>query len=150
MKGSSTQSVYILCRNHEDVCSCFWTYFLCFSKCAAAPRNISMIFNESAAASEKISMNNCFWNLLKLGSHWAINNDIWRYLLGDHFLTPVWTFLSLNIAKLSLNIVKYRSTPISNIFDKYCQITSRFMTHSIEFQVFSKDATSKVKTQWAK
>ena len=45
---------------------------------------------------------------IKLGSHYAINDDIWRYLLGDNFLAPVWTFLSSNIAKLSLNIVQLK------------------------------------------
>ena len=41
--------------------------FLCFSKCVAASRNISMFFNERAASSEKIlttaferKMCNCF------------------------------------------------------------------------------------------
>ena len=51
------------------------------------------------------------------------------------------------MAKLSLNIVKYRPTQISKVFDKYRQISSRFMTHSIEFQMLTKDAASKIKTK---
>ena len=48
-----TKGVYILCRNREDLCSCFWTCFLCFSKCVAAPRCISMFRKERATASER-------------------------------------------------------------------------------------------------
>ena len=36
---------------------------------------------------------------------------------------------------------------MSKVFDKYCQISWRFMTHYIEFQMLSKDAASKIKTQ---
>ena len=49
--------------------------------------------------------------------------------------------------QISLNIVKYRSTQISKVFDKYRQISSMLMTYSIEFQVISKDAASKVKNE---
>ena len=56
-------------------------------------------------------------------------------------------FLSSNIAKLLLNITKYRSTQISKVFDKYRQISSRFMMYSIKFQMLSKDAASKITTQ---
>ena len=87
---------------------------------------------------------------IKLGSHYAINDDIWRYLLGDNFLATVWTILSSDIAKISLNIVKYRSTQISKVFDKYRQISSRFMTYSTEFQMLSKDAACEIKLRWAK
>ena len=52
--------------------------------------------------------------------------------------------------KLSLNITKYRSTQISKVFDKYRQISSRFMTYSIEFQMLSKKAASKITTQVSK
>ena len=83
--------------------------------------------------------------IIKVGSHYAINGDIWPYLLGDNFLAQVWTFLSSNIDKLSLNIVKYRSTQISKFFDKYRQMSSRFRTYSIEFQMLSKDAVSEIK-----
>ena len=79
-----------------------------------------------------------------------MNDDIWLYLLGDNFLVPVWTFLSSNVAKFSLNIVKYRSTQISKVFDKYRQISLRFMTDSVEFQTISKDAVSERKLQVSK
>ena len=59
-------------------------------------------------------------------------------------------FLPSNIAKLSLNIVKYRLSQVSKVFDKYRQISSRFMTYSIEFQMLSKDAASKIKIQMSK
>ena len=49
-----TQSVYFLCGNREDLCSCLRKYFLCFSKCVVASRSIFVFFNEQAAASEKI------------------------------------------------------------------------------------------------
>ena len=56
-----TLCVKILCRNREDLCSCFWTYFFNVEDCVAASVNISTFFNERAAASEKISMCDCFW-----------------------------------------------------------------------------------------
>ena len=54
------------------------------------------------------------------------------------------------MVKLSLNIVKYRSAQISKVFDKYREVPSRFMTCSIEFQMLSKEAASKIKTQMSK
>ena len=36
---------------------------------------------------------------------------------------------------------------MSKVFDKYRQISSRFMTYSIEFQMLSKDAACKITTQ---
>ena len=73
-------------------------------------------------------------------------------ILDDIFWTIIFwfqckKFLSSNIAKLSLNIVKYHSTQMSKVFDKYRQILSRFMLYSIEFQMISKDAASKGKLQ---
>ena len=54
---SSAQSVYILCRSREEkLCSCLWTYFLCFSKCVVVPSCISIFFKELVAASER-----CKW-----------------------------------------------------------------------------------------
>ena len=47
--------------------------------------------------------------------------------------------------QILLNIVKYRSTQILKVFGKYRQISSMFMT--IEFQVISKDAASKIKIE---
>ena len=56
-----TQSVYSLCRNREDLCSCFWIYLLLFKECVATSGNISMFFKGRAAASEKIlRKNDCF------------------------------------------------------------------------------------------
>ena len=50
-----TQSVYILCRNREKICAAASEHiFLCFSKCVAAPRCISMFLKERVAASGKI------------------------------------------------------------------------------------------------
>ena len=45
----------------------------------------------------------------------------WRYLMTSFGRI----FLSSNIAKLSLSIVTYRSTQVSEVFDKYCQNRSR-------------------------
>ena len=56
----------------------------------------------------------------------------------------------VNIAKLSLNITKYRSIQISIVFDKYRQVSSRFITYSIEFQMLSKGTASKITTQVSK
>ena len=56
----------------------------------------------------------------------------------------------VNIAKLSLNITKYRSIQISIVFDKYRQVSSRFITYSIEFQILSKGTASKITTQVSK
>ena len=52
----------------------------------------------------------------------------------------------------SSDIAKYRQIFNSNIknSDNYRQIVSRFMTYSIEFQMLSKDATSKTKTKESK
>ena len=47
-------------------------------------------------------------------------------------------------------MTKYRSTQISKVFDKYSQISSRFMTYSTEFQKLSKDAASKITIQVSK
>ena len=49
-----TQSVYILPRNREDLCSCFRIYLLLFKECVAASVNMSMFFKGRAATSEKI------------------------------------------------------------------------------------------------
>ena len=83
----STQSVHILCRNRENLCSCFWTYFVflwllvgvlqCFLRnvwlllkenvqlisflCVAASGIFSMLFNERTAASEKILTSTSEW-----------------------------------------------------------------------------------------
>ena len=98
-----TQSVYILCRNREDLCSCFWKYFLCFSKCVAAPRNISMFFNESAAASEKISMNDCFWK--KMCSWYFLS--VWLLLeTFQYFLMNVQLLLKDINERLLLKSIK--------------------------------------------
>ena len=56
--------------------------------------------------------------------------------------------MHVSVVKYRQIIVKYRqnrSTQISKIFDKYRQISPRFMTHSIEFKMLSKDAASKIK-----
>ena len=49
--------------------------------------------------------------------------------------------------KMDLRLFLPSGNKISKIFDKYCQISSRFTTHSIEFQLLSKDAASEIKTQ---
>ena len=51
------------------------------------------------------------------------------------FWFQVWTFPSSYI-------VKYRATKTSKVFDNYCQISSEFMTDSIELQILSEDAAS--------
>ena len=58
--------------------------------------------------------------------------------------------MNVSVVKYRQIIVKYRSTQISKVFDKYRQISSRFMTYSIEFQMLSKDAASKIATQVSK
>ena len=58
--------------------------------------------------------------------------------------------MNVSVVKYRQIIVKYRSTQISKAFDKYRQISSRFMTYSIEFQMLSKDAASKITTQVSK
>ena len=63
MKGYekySQKSVYILCRNREDLCSCFRIYFLLSKECAAAPRCISMFLKELATASETYQWTTAF------------------------------------------------------------------------------------------
>ena len=52
--------------------------------------------------------------------------------------------MNVSVVKYREDIVKYRQvslTQISKVFDKYRQISSRFMTYSIEFQMLSKDAS---------
>ena len=39
-------------------------------------------------------------------------------------------------------IVKYRASEISKVFDNYRQISSGFMTNSIELHMLSEDAAS--------
>ena len=58
--------------------------------------------------------------------------------------------MNVSVVKYRQIIVKYRSTQISKVFDKYRQISSRFMTYSIEFQMLSEDAASKITTQVTK
>ena len=55
-----TQSVYILCRNHEDLCSCFWIYFYVLANVWLL-LGVFQCFLKNGTASEKISMNDCFW-----------------------------------------------------------------------------------------
>ena len=80
---------------------------------------------------------------IKLVTYWAINDDFWQYLLGDDSLALVWMLLSSNIVKLLLNIVKSCSTQISK--DKYRQISSRFITYSINLQILPKDTANKIR-----
>ena len=49
-----TQSVYILSRNREDLCSCFWIYLLLFKECELLLVVFQCFFNERAAVSEKL------------------------------------------------------------------------------------------------
>ena len=58
--------------------------------------------------------------------------------------------MNVSVVKYRQIIVKYRSTQISKVFDKYRQISSRFITYSIELQMLSKDAASEIKTQMTK
>ena len=48
-----TQDVYILCRNREKNMQLLLNIFLCFSKCVAASRGISIFLKERAAASQR-------------------------------------------------------------------------------------------------
>ena len=43
---------------------------------------------------------------------------------------------------MSPDIVKYYATGISTVFNNYRQISSEFMTNSIELQMLSEDAAS--------
>ena len=61
--------------------------------------------------------------------------------MGDDSLA----LLSSNIVKLLLNIVKSCSTQISKVFDKYCQISSRFITYYIKLQILPKDTANKIR-----
>ena len=57
----------------------------------------------------------------------------------------VQTLPSSYIAKyryISPDIVKFCVTKISNVFNNYRQISSEFMTNSIELQMLSEDAAS--------
>ena len=61
------------------------------------------------------------------------------------FLFQVCTFPSSYIVKyiwISPDIVKYRLTETSKIFDNYLQISSEFMTNFIEVQMLSEDAAN--------
>ena len=57
-------------------------------------------------------------------------------IFGRQFFVVIYRQISLNIA------VKYRLTEISKIFYNYREISSDFMTNSIELQMLSEDATS--------
>ena len=64
-----------------------------------------------------------------------------------------WLQCELFCRQVSPNIVKYRQISFnskSKVFDKYRQISSIFMTYSIELQVISKDAASKIKNEETK
>ena len=77
-----TQSVYILCRNREVLCSSFWTYFLCFSKCVSAPRCISMFLKERATASERYqSMCGCFWTIKRKNVRLLLKENVQHTVL---------------------------------------------------------------------
>ena len=57
-------------------------------------------------------------------------------IFGRQFFVVIYRQISLNIA------VKYRLTEISKVFYNYREISSDFMTNSIELQMLSEDATS--------
>ena len=57
-------------------------------------------------------------------------------IFGRQFFVVIYRQISLNIA------VKYRLTEISKNFYNYGEISSDFMTNSIELQMLSEDATS--------
>ena len=81
-----------------------------------------------------IDHNMWFLESVKVGSQLAINGDVWRYFFGNKFLVSVVNISVVRYRQISLNIVKYRSIQISNVFDNYRQISSGFMTNSIEFR----------------
>ena len=83
--------------------------------------------------------------VLNLVSHYIVNDDISRYFLGDNFLVSSLHVSVVIYRQVSLNstrIVKYCSTEISKVFENYPQISSEFMTNSIELQILSEDAAS--------
>ena len=58
-------------------------------------------------------------------------------ILGENFLVS-----SVKYCYISPDIVKYYATELSKVFNNYRQISSEFMTNSIELQMLSEDAAS--------
>ena len=74
----NTKCVYFVQKPWNKRCSCFWTYFWCFSKCVAAPSCISIFFKRTCGCSWKISMND-FWKKMCIWSFF------WSWLLLEIF-----------------------------------------------------------------
>ena len=51
---------------------------------------------------------------------------------------------------MSRHIVKYCATEMSKVFNNYRQMSSEFMTNSIELQMLAEDAASYTKTKSSK
>ena len=86
-----------------------------------------------------IDHNMLFLESVKVGSHLAINGDVWRYFLGDKFLVSVVNISFVKYRQVSLNIAKYCSIQISKVFDNYRQISPAFMTNSVEFRMLQNN-----------
>ena len=69
-------------------------------------------------------------------------------IFDDIFWTTIFWFQVCTFP--SSCIVKYLSTEISKVFDNYRQVSSEFMTNSIELQMLSEDAASETRTKVSK
>ena len=124
--------MYNLCRNREDLCSCFWMYFLCFSKCVAASTNISMFFKKRAAASERY--------------HWTTTSE--RKWVADIFYVCGCFWKHFNVFNERAAASEKILTTASEIYlfkEKMCDCFLELYPHR---KLFWSEKQIKIKTRW--